>query len=124
MTDLNRWLDARRPPPPPSLRRALEAALARWRPEVPLAHGSPDSAGGAVAERLAAAGLAALGHVAARPSTRGAAIDLLAADALITYACEAAVEAEADGHDGAVERLSEMLAPARFDQLIQPETGP
>jgi hypothetical protein len=124
MTDLDRWLAARRPPPPPSLRRALESALARRRPETAPAQAAPDPAGRTVAERLAGAGLAALGHVAARPSTRDTAIDLLAADALITYACEAAVEAEADGDDGAVERLIGMLSPAHFDQLLQPETGP
>jgi hypothetical protein len=128
-TDLDRWLDDRRPAPPPSLRRALESAVTRWASEADAsvaepAHGAAAGlAAGRVAERLADAGLAVLGRIAAEPSTRGAALDLLAADALLTYACEAAAEAEAHGDAGAVARLTDRLAPGRFDALLPPEVG-
>jgi hypothetical protein len=128
-TDLVRWLDDRRPAPPPSLRRALESTLARWASEAdvavaePARGAPPGPADAGVAERLADAGLAALGRIAAEPSTRGGALDLLAADALLTYACEAAAEAEASGEAGAVERLTDRLAPGRFDALLPPEVG-
>lgn len=120
MTDLSGWLDTRRPPPPASLRRAVDAAMAQWLAEPA---GRADAGAGALVDRLAGAGLAALRRIAAAPSTRSRAIELLAADALITYACEAAVEAEAQGEAGAVERLAHLLGPDRFAQLLQPDTS-
>lgn len=69
-------------------------------------------------DRLAAAGLAALQDVVGRPSERGTATTLLAADALLTYACEAAAEAGPD----ALDRLTASLDFARFSHLIEDET--
>jgi hypothetical protein len=103
LTDLASWLDERRPAAPASLRRAMLEALSR---------GDPGS--GSRAERLAAAAMTALARVTALPSTRDLAIDLLAADALLTYACESAVtdwDQEADG--------GELLAP--LDDILDLE---
>ena len=76
-----RWLEGRRPAPPPALAERLRDALA-------------DVAGAAdesVAERCLAAGERLLAGLLARGcGSRDAALDLLAADALVTYAFEAA----------------------------------
>jgi hypothetical protein len=113
VTDVVRWLDSRRPPPPPSLRLAMIEALSAAEPEP-----------GPMADRLAAAGLDALTRVAAAPSIRATAIPLLAADALITYACEAAIEEEAVEGNGAIERVTAALGPDRFAALLsQPDAG-
>ena len=92
-TMLKAWLDSRTPPPPERLARRMDAALAE----------SGDSGTGTIAERLTLAAVAILtqlGHEETRRpevSTSGdrapaAALDLLAADALVTYAAEAAAE--------------------------------
>ncbi len=86
MSDLARWLDGRRPEAPPSLRQAVREAIERG-----------DPGAGPLPERLAEAALHALGRVVAEPSTRTQALELLAADALLTYACEAALEEAAQG---------------------------
>lgn len=71
---LDAWLDARTYGAPPVLRsRVLEY----------VAGGAADSDGG---QLLAAAGTAALERVVARPGDRAVALDLLAADGLITLA--------------------------------------
>jgi hypothetical protein len=106
LTDLGRWLDHRRPAAPPVLRQAVLDAVQ---------HGDPGV--GPVPERLAAAGLEALYRVVTQPSTRSRAVELLAADALLTYACEAAVEADA-GPD-ALERLADTLDLRRFADLLE-----
>lgn len=72
----------------------------------------------ALHRRLALAGIRALETVVDRPSERSTATTLLAADALLTYACEAAAEAGPDPLD----RLTRELGFDRFSQLI-PETG-
>lgn len=72
---------------------------------------------GTTSERLAAIALDALGRVAARPSTRARALELLAADALLTYACEAAVDP--DANPDAMERLMAALDLRRFADLLQ-----
>jgi hypothetical protein len=83
-TELLDWLDARRPAPPPTLR----AHLGRRVQEGP----------GALPDHLADAGRALLARVLARPeSGRELALDLLAADALVTYAFEAQAELDPDG---------------------------
>lgn len=78
------WLDARRPAPPPPLR----AHLARRLPP------GPDGTGeGALPDHLAAAGRELLARVLSNPAPgRDLALDLLAADALVTYAFEAQAE--------------------------------
>ena len=64
--------------------------------------------------RLAAGALRALQAVVARPSERDTALTLLAADALLTYACEAAAESSPE----ALARLTTELSVRRFSDLI------
>ena len=91
------WLASRRPAPP-------EALAGRIRD-------TEDLAGPALVERLVSEALEALGRARARPGrVRDAALDLLLADALLTYACEAALELP-DGRE-ALERLVERAAEA------------
>lgn len=76
------WLAARRPAPPPVLRAYLEAA-ASVAPEGPLP------------EQLVELGQRALARVTVRvDGGRELALDLLAADAFVTYAFEAQAEAD------------------------------
>lgn len=83
-TELAAWLDTRRPAPPAALRARLDAALADGPGSLPV--------------RLATLGRELLERVAARPAGgRELALDLLAADALITYAFEAQAEADVAG---------------------------
>lgn len=81
MTDVSRWLGTREPRPPGDLAEAC-AAVDRAAP-------APENMAfvlrEAAAERLSSA-LARPGRV------RESAFDLLVADALVTYACEAALE--------------------------------
>lgn len=83
-TEILTWLDARRPAPPPTLRAHLGQR----------AQDGP----GVLPDHLADAGRALLAHVVARPEAgRELALDLLAADALVTYAFEAQAELDAGG---------------------------
>ena len=80
---LGEWLDARVPQPPPALRDKLDSELGE--------NLATDVRG--AADVLLAAGRRLLADVvAARPQQRSHALDLLAADALVTYAFEAASE--------------------------------
>jgi len=82
------WLEARRPVPPDALRVCLEAAVtdAELSPPAPL----PD--------QLALLGRRVLERVAGRPAGgRELALELLAADAFVTYAFEAQAEVDAAG---------------------------
>ena len=91
------WLEARRPVPPDALRVCLEAAVTdgELSPHVPL----PD--------QLALAGRRVLGRVVGRPEGgRELALELLAADALITYAFEAQAELDAAGLATLAERIA------------------
>ena len=75
------WLDTRRPVPPAALRTHLEAAVTDAADPLP--------------DHLAALGRALLARVAATPAGgRELALDLLAADAFVTYAFEAQAEAD------------------------------
>lgn len=80
------WLDSRRPAPPPTLRAHLDRRV------------PPASSGGgegALPDHLAAAGRDVLERVLSYPAAgRDLALDLLAADALVTYAFEAQAEAD------------------------------
>lgn len=104
---LGDWLDARAPQPPAALGARLRAllgdALARDvgdAPDLLLAAG----------ERLVATLLRA------GSTTRESALDLLAADALVTYAFEAASEAPAD----LAERASEAMRRIASLATVQP----
>jgi len=91
------WLAARRPVPPDALRASLEAVVtdAELSPLVPL----PD--------QLALLGRRVLGRVTGRPAGgRELALDLLAADAFITYAFEAQAEVDAAGLAALAERIA------------------
>jgi len=89
------WLDARRPPPPPATLRAhLDAAVTDS--ELPL----PD--------HLALLGQRLLARVTGQsPGGRALALDLLAADAFITYAFEAQAEADVNGLAALAARVAE-----------------
>jgi hypothetical protein len=81
MKQVRSWLAERRPPPP--------GPLARWLDGVELS-------GDTVPEALVYGGLRELSRARAEPGrVRKSAFHLLAADALITYGCEAALETEA-----------------------------
>lgn len=82
MSDHRAWLRARSPAPPEDLRLRIEGAV------------DPLAARHAV-EVLARAAGESLESAVARPGrVRESALHLLVADALVTYACEAALEAD------------------------------
>ncbi|HZI22026.1 MAG TPA: hypothetical protein VFD76_05900 [Gemmatimonadales bacterium] len=95
--ELLAWLEARRPVPPDALRARLQAAVSDA--EAPL----PD--------HLARLGRDLLAAVAARAAgaagDRDLALDLLAADAFITYSFEAQTEADVAGVAGLAQRVGE-----------------
>ncbi len=97
MDPLARWLDNRAPPPPDRLRSRFEPV-----------HGG----GASLSEAL---GRLAVGHLAEALKlpgrNRAAAFYLLAADALLTYACEAAVEQE--DPEAALSRVLEWATGTR-----------
>ena len=87
------WLAARRPAAPPT----LVEPMTRWLEDLPLS----------LPDHLALAGRALLERVLARPeSGRELALDLLAADALVTYAFEAQAELDAGGLVDVAERIA------------------
>ena len=78
------WLDARRPPPPAALSAHLRSVVADAAVSLP--------------DHLARLGRDLLGRVTAQPGGgRELALDLLAADAFVTYAFEAQAEADVRG---------------------------
>lgn len=82
--DVRAWLAARRPAPPAALAQQLEAVLAACPPD---ALSATDS----MAAALSLLGTCALESLEGRePESRGVAMDLLAADAFVTYVFEAA----------------------------------
>jgi hypothetical protein len=92
--ELLAWLEARRPVPPEALRAHLAAALADAELALP--------------EHLARLGQQTLARVAGRPEGgRELALDLLAADAFVTYAFEAQAEADTGGLTHLAERVAE-----------------
>ena len=91
-SDVRTWLAARQPVPPARIGGHVTNAVSET--------------GGALAETLARAGATLLRRVAAAPDGgRELALDLLAADALITYAFEAQAEADVDGLIALADRL-------------------
>ena len=98
MTDSRGWLDARRPPPPTDLRARFNAA--------------PGFDASGLVDQLSAEALERLDRArAATGRVRESALHLLVADALLTYACEAALEGP--DPDAALARMVEMAADAR-----------
>jgi hypothetical protein len=93
---LKAWLAARLQGVPESLRARIEEAVAR-----PAARLDAPGGGVEMASALARAGTELLARAKAMPPSRDAALTLLAADALMTYACEALAEQ-------APERLGEL----------------
>lgn len=86
------WLETRRPTPPEPLRAAFERAVT----DAPLP----------LPDHLALLGGRLLAEVAAQPAGgRELALDLLAADALVTYAFEAQAELDATGLAALAERM-------------------
>ena len=89
-TEVLAWLDTRRPAPPATLRERLEGAV----------HDAPLP----LAAHLAELGRELLARVTSRPAGgRELALDLLAADAFVTYA----FEAQAEERVGNLARLAE-----------------
>lgn len=89
MSELGTWVAGRRPQPPSDLQETLRQDV---------------SGGDVVTEPLLEAACERLDAAIARPERlRESAFDLLAADALVTYACEAALESKEPM--GALERL-------------------
>lgn len=90
------WLAARRPPAPPTLVEPMTRGLVDSRATLP--------------EHLASAGHALLERVLSHPAGgRELALDLLAADALVTYAFEAQAEVDARG----LVQVAEQIAGGR-----------
>ena len=108
MRRLGDWLDDRHPAPPGELREAIHSLIA-----------AEEGGEEPIHDRLATVALGELRRIAAEPSRRSAAPRLLAVDALLTYACEAAAEAGPD----ALEALTGRLDWARFEDLLQEVRG-
>ena len=98
MTGSGAWLDSRRPPPPADLRARLGE--------------TGGHAGDALVEHLLTEATAALDRARASPGrVRESALELLVADALFTYACEAALELPQP--DAALGRIARAAAEKR-----------
>jgi len=96
--DVLTWLDQRRPAPPPVLAAHL-AAAAESSP--------PPPAREVLAGYLVELGRRLLARVTRAPAGgRELALDLLAADAFVTYGFEAQAEAEVDGLTALAERVA------------------
>jgi hypothetical protein len=96
------WL-ARREAPPPLLERRIRRAIERL-----------DQPADSIVHTLADAALMCLRDAGRGGDQRSTANELLAADAMLTYACEAAAE---EGI-AALDRLTRELDIARFDALL------
>jgi hypothetical protein len=91
-TEVVAWLAARQAIPPAGIAGHIAASLG--------------TGGGELPELLARAGVELLRHVASAPQGgRELALDLLAADAFVTYAFEAQAEADVDALVGLADRL-------------------
>lgn len=104
---LRDWLRTRQPAPPAALLARMEVAL-----------GGGDVRGEPLAERAMAAAERLVESILADPDAgRSLALDLLAADALVTYAFEAesfgVADVEARGR-AAMARLAALAAPERL----------
>lgn len=92
--ELVAWLDGRHPRPPEALRAHLAALVG-------------DAAGLSLPEHLARLGQQALARVTQRPGAgRELALELLAADAFVTYAFEAQAESDVSRLAALAERVA------------------
>jgi len=98
------WLDARTEPPPPELRQRMAEALAAAQAET-------------VPGALAESALACLQATVEQPQGRASALDLLAADALLTYALEAAAELGAE----TLRRITTEYGPEALGRALPEE---
>jgi hypothetical protein len=95
--EVTAWLEQRRPVPPPAFGAYLAAAVID----------SPEPLPG----QLAALGSRLLARVTSAPAMgRELALDLLAADAFVTYAFEAQAEDDVDGLTALAERVAHERA--------------
>jgi hypothetical protein len=99
------WLAAREPVPPAALAAALERAVEPFAGVAPLA------------AALAEAGVRALREAIALGDDRAAAYALLTADALFTYAVEAAAEQGMES----VSAVLETWGPASLGRVVEPD---
>jgi hypothetical protein len=106
--ELTAWLDAREPAAPAALRERMDAFI-----DAALADADNGRAPG-IATALGESGVSALRAAVAHCEERAAALDLLAADALLTYMMEAAAEQGGD----AVEAVADAYGNARLAQLV------
>jgi hypothetical protein len=98
---LARWLDARHPLPPAALRARIDSALG-----ADLDRDAVDAS-----EKLLAAGERLVRSLLDEDATsRGSALDLLAADALVTYAFEAASERPSEVSSRAASAMARIAA--------------
>lgn len=98
--DINEWLRSRRPVPPDQLMARMQSALSN----------SPSTS---LSESLIGAATRILADAAhsERANERATALDLLAADALITYAVEAAADDQSrftEETDAIIKRVAEI----------------
>lgn len=122
------WLSARSAGVPSALRERMASAVAELAggptstATAAASHATGEAAStperAAVPDVLADTALACLRAALALGDSRTAAMELLAADGLLTYACEAAVEMGADADDW----LARELSPDRFAAML-PEDG-
>ena len=106
MSDVARWVDRREPSAPRSLTEQLRELL-RSDPAAARARrpGDGEAETREVLDVVRSVGRERLAAAIDRPGrVRATAFDLLATDALITYACEAALEV--DDVDGALARIA------------------
>ncbi len=97
--EVQAWLTRRQPAPPAVLAERLTRLLAAYPP-------SRLAALLSLPEALSALGVLTLDSLETRPATsRDVALDLLAADAFVTYAFEAAAESGADSVDAVATTL-------------------
>ena len=108
MSDLGDWLDDRYPAPPGEMRAAIDSLIA-----------GGGAGGGPTHDRLADIAMRELRRIAGEPSRRSAAGRLLAVDALLTDACEAAAEAGPE----ALAELTGRLDWTGFEALLEEVRG-
>ena len=106
---LRDWLRSRQPAPPAALLARMEEAL-----------GPGDVRGEPLAERAMAAAERLLAAILADPDAgRAAALDLLAADALVTYAVEADAMSGADVEAHGRAAMARLAALAPVEQAAE-----